>query len=293
MRFNQIFVLLLLLSFISAFFLPAGITNRARNLQALFYPIARPARAIGGAFSDRFTPPAKDDRAVTDVRAENEQLRLMVSSLTAELHGFQRLNADRQLIGDLRAYCTPVRVVGGDPGKRQSLSLKGGSMDGIRPGMAVLSRKGLVGRIERSGPGGSQVQLITDSAFRAIGQFRRFERDATTGEARYTPYGQTAPMVIGGGDGTMSIVNVPLKETRESDVGDKAVRVGDLVVLNDPEWEHVGGRWLGQIESIEPVKLFAMITVRPALDLAGLREVLVMNKRAEGSGFRVQEKPPP
>jgi len=280
-RFKEVFFALLVLSFLGAFFLPAGITNPARNIQGLFYPVARPARAIGATLSDRFAPPAKDDRAVADVRAENEQLRLMVSQLTSELHELQRINADRQLVGDLRQYCTPVRVVGSDPGRRQSLSLRSGSMEGIQPGMPVLSRKGLVGRVERSGPGGAQVQLITDREFRAVGEFRRFERDAATGTARYVPCGLTAPLVKGAGDGTMTIVNVPLKETATDDPNLESIKVGDVVVLDDPEWEYAGGQWLGQVERIEPLKsapLFAQITVRPVLNPAALREVLVMNK---------------
>src|SRR5688572_1598018 len=143
MRFKEVFFCLLVLSFISAFFLPPEITHKARNVQALFYPVARPSRAIGAALSDRFAQPPRDDRAVADVRAENEQLRMMVSQLTAELHQLQQINADRQLVGDLRQYCTPVRVVGNDPGRRQSLMLASGESAGILPGMPVLSRKGL------------------------------------------------------------------------------------------------------------------------------------------------------
>jgi cell shape-determining protein MreC len=278
MRFKEVFFALLLLSFVSAFFLPAGITNPARNVQALFYPVARPARAIGSAFNDRFSPPPAHDRAVADVKAENEQLRLMLSQLTAELHQLQQVNADRQLVGDLRQYCTPVRVVGNDPGRRQSLGLRAGTVQGVHPGMAVLSRKGLVGRIERSGPGGSQVLLITDREFRAVGDFRRLEVDPATRESRYVSTGAVAPVVKGAGDGTMLIVNVPWKDTTEAA---HPVKVGDLVVLADPDWPHASGQWLGHVDSIKPqpdAPMFARITVKPALNLAALREVQVMNK---------------
>ena len=53
MRFKDVFACLIILSFISAFFLPATLTNPARNIQALFYPIARPARAIASTSSGR------------------------------------------------------------------------------------------------------------------------------------------------------------------------------------------------------------------------------------------------
>ena len=285
MRFREVFILRLLLSFISAFFLPAGITNPARNIQALFYPVARPARAIGASLSERFTPPAKDERAVEDIRAENDQLRQMVSQLTAELLELQRINADRQLVGDLRQYCTPVPVVGTDSGRREALLLKSGSMQGIAANQPVLSRKGMVGTIARAGVGGSQVLLVTDREFGAIAEFRRFERNLESGVAVYKPIGSTPPMLKGAGDGTMLIVNVPLKETAAGDAdghGDiQPVKVGDVVLLKDPEWPYAAGQWLGQVKAIEPLKsapLFANITVQPLLDLAGLREVQVMNK---------------
>src|SRR6059036_3799099 len=136
LRFNQVFVGLLALSFISAFVLPSRFTNPVRSIQGLFYPVARPARAIGVALNRRFERPPRDDRAVSDVRAENDQLRRMVSELTAQLAQLQRINADRQLIGDARSLCTPAKVVGnGNGGQRESLSLRAGTFDGVREGM--------------------------------------------------------------------------------------------------------------------------------------------------------------
>src|SRR5947207_15352334 len=98
LRFNQVFVGLLALSFVSAFVLPSRYTNPLRSIQGLFYPVARPARAIGMALNRRFERPPKDDRAVEDVKAEHEQFRLLISSLTAHLEDHQRLKADRHPI---------------------------------------------------------------------------------------------------------------------------------------------------------------------------------------------------
>lgn len=286
MRFTEVFTGLLLLSLISAFFLPAELTKSARNIQAVFYPVARPAGAVGAAFAKRFADAdVPDNRKLTDIRMENDQLRQMVSQLTAELLELQQLNADRQMVGDLRQYCTPVRVVGTDSGKRESLALLGGTGQGIRSGQPVLALKGLVGKVHSAGVGGSQVMLVTDREFRAIGEFRRFERNAQSGEARYVATGATPPVVKGAGeDGLMTITNVPLKETAagKNDMPDiEPVKVGDVVVLNDDEWPYARGRWLGHVESIEPNRsapLFAQITVRPALNLAALREVQVMTR---------------
>jgi cell shape-determining protein MreC len=278
LRFNQVFVGLLALSFVSAFILPSRYTNPVRSIQGLFYPVARPARAIGLALNRRFERPPKDDRVVADVRAQNEQLQRLVSQLTAQLEVLQRLHADRQLIGDAQKLCTPAKVVGnGSAAQRESLSLRAGTFDGVREGMAVLYKHGLVGRIDHAGAAGSQVQLCTDRDFGVAAQFRRYAK-RPDGSVVYETPGQTQPYLKGAGRGRMVIANVQLKETT-SEI-DNPVRVGDIVVLDDPEWEAARGQWMGRIEKIEPARLFAVITVAPVANLSALDEVMVMNKTA-------------
>ena len=276
LRFNQVFVGLIALAFVSAFVLPSRYTNPVRSIQGLFYPVSRPARALGYSLNKRYSHPPKDPRAVEDVKAENEQLRLLVSSLTAQLEDLQRVNADRTLLLNAQKLCTPVKVIGnGSAAQRDSLALRAGTLDGIRDGMPVLYRHGLVGRIERAGPGGSQVELCTDRDFGVAAQFRQYAK--ISGERFvYETHGQTQPFVKGAGRGKMVITNVQLKET--TDAAEKPVKVGDYVVCDDPEWESARGQWLGRVEKIEPARLFAVITVAPIIDLNVLDEVMVMNK---------------
>ena len=286
LRFNQVFVGLLALSFVSAFILPSKYTNPVRTIQGLFYPVSRPARVVGYALNRRFSHPPKDTRAVEDVKTENEQLRLLVSSLTAQLEDLQRVNADRTLIGDVQKLCTPVRVIGnGSAAQRDSLALRAGTLDGIRDGMPVLYRRGMVGRIERSGPGGSQVQLCTDRDFGIAAQFRRYGEKPDKRFVYETP-GQTQPFVKGAGRGKMIITNVQLKETTAGAV-ENPIEVGDIVVADDPEWEAARGQWLGKVEKIEASRLFAVITVAPILDLSTLDEVMVMNKTPGADGAQM------
>ena len=279
LRFNQVFVGLLALSFLSAFVLPSRLTNPLRSIQGLFYPVARPARAIGLALNRRFELPPKDDRSVSDVRAENRQLQQLVSELTAQLEDLQRVNADRKLLGDVQRLCTPAKVVGsGAGGQRESLSLRAGTLENVREGMPVLYKHGLAGRIDRAGPAGSQVQLVTDRDFGAAVQFRRYVPKPGNKIVYETP-GQKPPFARGAGRGRITIGNIELKESTRAI--ENPIRVGDIVVLNDPEWESANGQWLGQVEKIEPnpnVQLYAIITVRPIVNLAALDEVMVMNK---------------
>ena len=282
LRFNQVFVALLFGSFLAAFVLPATITDSARNVQKLFAPVSWPARKIASTVRNRVAPPEqiRDDRRADDVKAENEHLKAMVLSLSGQLEEMRRINEERAKLGDVRPMCTRFRVVGGDPSlSRDSLSIAAASGDNVRPRMAVLYGEGVVGRIDRVGPGGAQVQLITDKQFQASARFFR-----PLAGAEWAEVTTRQPMVRGAGKGRMMIVNVPLKETQgpPPEQGEVGVAVGDWVVLDDPEWPLQGKRQkLGIVESIEAqqgARLYALIRVKPMLPLGALDEVMVMNK---------------
>ena len=281
LRFNEVFVSLLLLSAVSAFVLPSRLTDPFRNVQKLFAPVSWPAGAVASSVRQRVAPPRRDDdRDVEDVKVENDRLRTLVLSLQGQLEEMQRINEEREQLGDVRPMCTRFRVVGSDPAPgRDSLSIAAGSGDHVEPKMAVLYANGVVGRIARVSAGGSQVQLITDPRFQASARFYRYMPDGKLAELK-----TRQPLVRGTGDGRMAIVNVPLLETQgpgpeQSEVG---VAVGDYVVLEDPDWPHqLKNQVLGRVETVEAqrsARLYALIRVRPVLNLDALREVMVMNK---------------
>jgi cell shape-determining protein MreC len=288
LRFNQVFVGLLALSAASAFVLPQHLTDPFRNVQKLFAPIAWPARKIAANVRERVAPARRDDdRKVEDVKVENDHLRTLVLSLQGQLEEMRRINEEREQLGDVRPMCTRFRVVGSDPAPgRDSLSIAAASTDNVEAKMAVLYANGVVGRIDRVSAGGAQVQLITDPRFQASARFYRYMPDGKLAELK-----TRQPLVRGAGDGRMIIVNVPLIETQgpapeQSEVG---VAVGDYVVLEDPDWPlQLKKQVLGRVEAVEAqrsARLYALIRVRPVLNLEALREVMVMNKTfiADGS----------
>jgi cell shape-determining protein MreC len=224
--------------------------------------------------------PPRDDRAVADVKEENVQLRQLVSGFKAQLDELQRINADRNAVGDIRRLCTPVPVVGNDAGTRDSLLIRSGTMETVRSGMPVLYARGVVGRVERSGIAGAQVQLITDKDFRAAAQIRRYVK-TPDGKISYIQVGQTPPLLQGIGKGKMAIRNMQIKETTQEI--ENPIQVGDVVVLDDVDvdWDLARGQHLGTIEKIQLISnapLMADITVRPVLNLEALREVMVLNR---------------
>ena len=280
LKFNEVFVGLLLMSFCTAFVVPSRFTNPVRSIQGLFYPVAMPARAIGLALDRRFSRPPKDERSVVDIRDENARLKQEVATLTAQLEALKLVNADRKVMFDARKWCTPVPVMGTDPGTRESLALKAGNFGKLEPGTPVLCAKGLVGRIDRGGATGTQVQLVTDRNFGVPGKFRRY---VTHGEVQsLDPISGTTPWVQGAGKGLMMVSNVPMNETSAG--SPDGIKLRDVVVLDDPDpaWGAARGQILGEVVKIQPlpnVRLIAEITIKPKLEFAALREVMVMNNQ--------------
>jgi cell shape-determining protein MreC len=293
LRFNHVFVGLLALSVLSAFVLPARITNPARaNVQNIFAPVAAPVRKIASAISgrvsaDKLIDDARHDgshREVKDVLDENAQLRQRIASISGQLEELARINAERAMIGeDLRKLCTPVSVFGGDSGTRQSLSLMGTSLDGIREGMAVLYPGGVAGQVERVGVGGAQVRLVTDTDSKLICVFKRFTRDAN-GRIDFQrivlpAQGVPFPPQVAEGAGNGRLV---VKHLAARDVDSAGVAVNDWVVLEDPEWPLIlRGQKIGKIIDIHTSyngPLFKDVMIEPAQRLMTLREVMVVTK---------------
>src|SRR5687767_6826386 len=97
LRFNQVFVALLVLSICTSFLLPANIADPLRGVAKLFAPIAWPARKIGSVMRHRFAPEQpRDQRDVTDVKTENAELKNLVSNLAGQLAEMQRINGEME-----------------------------------------------------------------------------------------------------------------------------------------------------------------------------------------------------
>jgi cell shape-determining protein MreC len=277
LRFNHVFVVLMILGAASAFAIPLRMTNPVRaQFQNLVSPIARPIGSFAHYVHGKLARPQKlEARDANVIAVENDQLKTTIASLHAQVRSLQELTAERQLLGDVLPLCTPVTVVGGDPGLRESLNLQ--STVGLQEGMFALYSGGVVGRIDRAGySGGAQVRLITDAGFGVQGAFVRFvknEQGQTVYQAIKAPY----PLVQGAGNGMMVIRRLPMEELND-------VRPGDWVVVEDRDWPlALKGYKLGVVETKEPAPgapLFAEIRVRPVTNLMHLREVMVMTKAA-------------
>src|SRR5688572_6638253 len=150
-KFNHVFALLLLLAGLSAFAIPERYTTRAQpQVQSVFMPVAAPVgRAAAWAHARLAKPEPQDVRDLRTLAAQNDVLEQENKFLRHQLEEARRVDADRQTLGKDRNAFTPVPVVGPDAGGRQSLLLKGSTLDGLREGMFVMHTGGVAGLITR------------------------------------------------------------------------------------------------------------------------------------------------
>lgn len=270
----------MLLALISAFALKPEMSARfTPQIQTVFAPIAGPARAVGRLVEKRFAKPAAvDPRSTAVLSAENEELRVLTASLSAQLEDLKLLNRDRDLLGDVRKQSKTYAVIANDAGTRDALSIGGSTLEGLQVGQPVIFVGGLAGRIVQAGVAGAKVQLITDIGAKPItGTFGRFQTgEDGKPEFLHLRLASTAVVLVqGAGNNTLVSDKIAMKDA-------EPIHPGDWLVLDDSSWPaNLQGYKIGQVAAKIPLPaspLFAKITIEPSVELKGLRDVSVVVK---------------
>ena len=277
-RFHHVFIVLLLLSLLSAFVLPKQTSGIRAHVQGIFYPVAMPARYVASTLRRPETR-LDDKRPASDIVEENERLKLSVSSLTGQMEQLLTRVAEIEQFGPVGQYCKRVPVMGNDPASRDSLSVQG-RFDATLLNQPVLYIGGIAGRLERAGLTGAQVRLVTDRSFSATGRFGEFVTNQF-GMIEFKPKDTTPPLVEGMGNGVMMIKNLTYEEAVQ------VVKEGTWVGLDDPDYPSIlAGQKLGKVVSIKKraeSPLRADIEVRPEWNLTALTMVMVLQRQNEQS----------
>jgi len=121
--------------------------------------------------------------SLISVRRQNELLRARVDSLEADLVRLAEVEHSNQRLRDLLSFRSQLegkvlgaRIIARDPLPWfRTLTVDLGEKDGIRPGMAVLAPRGVVGRVTQVSRSAARVLLLTDhnSGIEAIVQRSR------------------------------------------------------------------------------------------------------------------------
>ncbi len=198
-------------------------------------------------------------------QVENEELRRQVSELEVRLQEQRALAARagqlQSLLGLKESTSLPTlaaEVIAGNPNPGLlTVTVNRGSSEGVQADMAVISSKGIVGRV--IGPvasHASRVQLLIDQAA-AIGALTERTRAG----------GIVVGAEIDGGPG--------LRMDFVSNLAD--VAPGDAVVASGTDGIYPRGFTIGTVERSERgTQLHRTIIVRPAVDFSAIEEVLIV-----------------
>lgn len=194
------------------------------------------------------------------LREENSILRDSVNLLSRKIEELKMVESDNERLKGLLDFrktipftTIPAQVIGRDPSNwSNSIIIDKGLNGGVRPNRAVLSTKGLVGRVLEVGRNSSKIILITDPNSKVGVMIQRNRHGG---------------MLTGRPDGTCRMIYIAL----DSDVApkDKVVTAGfggifpkDIIV--------------GEVVRVdkEPGRLYKSAIIKTAEDLSRLEEVL-------------------
>lgn len=194
------------------------------------------------------------------LRDENRRLRDANDLLARQLEESKALageNARLRELLDFRKtvpYSTiPAQVIGRDPTNwSNSVIIDKGLTAGIRPNRAVMSTRGLVGRVLELGRSSAKIILITDPNSKVGATVMR------TGQGG---------IVIGRPDGICKMIYIAL---------DSDVQAGDAVATAGFGTIFPKGILIGQVIRVdrEPGRLYKYALIRPAQEMSKLEEVL-------------------
>jgi len=238
---------------------PGGLASQAVSvLMTAFSPV----QSAIARLSDNASDLVRNYFDLVGVRRENQRLKNEVAELKGQQSRVAELETDNRHLAELLALkdvlgvdVIGANVIGSDAnGLSRTLILNGGSDDRIKPGMAVLSMQGVVGKVIATSPRASRVLLIDDhnSALDAFDQRTR---------AR----GIVAGIVDDG---------VGMRYVERS----QDIRAGDVIVTSGLDGIFPRGLLVGTVKNAngEGPGLFLNVTLTPAVDFRGLEQVLVI-----------------
>ena len=201
--------------------------------------------------------------ALRGARDENDTLKKQLADMAIELQQQRALAARAAKFQELLELRTSIalptvaaEVIAGNanPGMRQ-ITIGRGTADGVQANMAVISPRGVVGRIVgQPAAHAARVQLIIDHSAAA---------GALTERTR------AGGLVVGVDK------QPPLAMDLVSNLAD--VKQHDTIVTSGVDGIYPKGYTIGWVETAERGPgLYQIITVRPAVDFSSLEEVLVV-----------------
>lgn len=235
----------------------------------VFVPMQEGINKIGTWITDK----ADNLKKLSDVMAENEELKSQVDKLTTELNTIKleqyELDNLRELYELDQKYPSyekvAANVIGKDSGNWfNTFTIDKGSNDGIEIDMNVMAGSGLVGIVTDVGPNYAKITSIINDTSKVSGMV------STTSDN----------LIVNGSLQSMN-EDMVIEFSNLNDKDDE-VMVGDPVVTSYVSYDYQQGILIGYISSIETDSnnLTKSGTITPVVDFEHIEEVLViLNKK--------------
>lgn len=231
-----------------------------RTVMTVFSPVPKFVNWIGRSFQDMY-------HGYVDMRGavkENLNLRRTVASLTTENLKLRQSEGDLRRLRSLLAYSeqftmstSMAQTIMLDTASRfKSIIIDRGSDGGVEVNDVIANANGLVGRVVLTTKDLAKVQLIADNNC-AIGAL--LERTRRQG------------IVRGNGSSILQMADIPALAD---------VQPGDRVLTAGIDGIYPRGIPIGTVTKAEPGQsLFKIVTVKPAVDVGTIEEVIVIHTR--------------
>jgi rod shape-determining protein MreC len=241
-----------------------GKLDRAGFIEDEVLRASRPVLRVTEGARDQVGGVAARLTEIRTARGENEGLRREVERLRSELGRYREDSAENERLRrllEMREQLAPeslgAAVVSSNiSGQTRMIVIDRGSNGGVKPDMAVVAWGGAVGRVISVEGSLAKVRLISDPNGGAAGVVQRSRAQG---------------MVVGRGDGPMSMLYVPAYYD---------VVAGDRVVTSGKDGVFPRGFTIGRVAAVggDP-GVSKVISIEPEVDFGSLEEVLVVVDR--------------
>lgn len=239
-----------------------GDSGLLHGVRGVFQTVATPARVVGSVVASPVSGISNvvgnltaDSQTLSDLKAENDDLKAQVARLTEYEDEANTLTDLLQLRNQYSLDSTAARVIARSTDSWSStITIDKGTTSGIQTGMPVMTSTGVVGQVSECGPTTATVRLITDES---SGVSAKVQSSGAQGQLQ------------GSADGTL---HLNLIRT------DQQVSTGDSVVTSGLGGVYPKGLPVGTVSNVTKSSgsLYYDITVEPLASVGSLEEVLVV-----------------
>ncbi len=252
MRFKKVFWLLLLVVIIS--FITSKVISPFRYL-------GYPFDFVSSLYSRVSSSTKETLMAIVTKKTEVRRLKEERDALLARMVDYENLRLENKRLTDLlklkeveRRILTFARVIRRGTGRwSNTLVIDRGNKDGVKKDMAVMTTRGLVGKVISVNEYSSEVILLNDSLFRVSVRLMNSRAEG-----------------IASGEGRRIVIKyVPL------DVQD--ISNNEPVITSGLDGLFPPGIPVGYITSIKDGQFFKEIEIKPSQDMFSIEEVAILN----------------